>query len=328
MNALWLISEHGWRIAGWTMVYFLVIGSLAAIVASGLRLVQRNAPPTLRYATSLAVFAILAILPAGIAIWLYQSTPGIPPFAALPSASPPALIDLAVEPVAASTAIQEVSSVESLPPIEISAAISSSPWSTERVIEHLPWLWLIGTPLTFLLLATGLVGAERLRRSSRLLLDGPVYEAGERLCAAFGLGRKVAIAVCDRVATPLLVGIVRPLILLPSAALTGWSPDDLEMVLSHELAHVRRWDNLVNLLQRIVESLFFFHPAVWLASHWVRLDREDCCDAVVVARTAKPQAYAELLVSLASASQPLEQTTLGCSVSRGYHRRRFAGRRV
>jgi hypothetical protein len=99
MNALWLISEHGWRIAGWTMVYFLAIGSLAAIVASGLRLVQRNAPPTLRYATSLAVFAILAILPAGIAIWLYQSTPAVLPLAAQPPAAAPAVIDLAIEPV-------------------------------------------------------------------------------------------------------------------------------------------------------------------------------------------------------------------------------------
>jgi len=70
------------------------------------------------------------------------------------------------------------------------------------------------------------------------------------------------------------------------------------MVLLHELAHVRRWDNLVNFLQRIVESLLFFHPAVWWVSRWLRRDREECCDAVVVAHTAKPQAYAELLVAL------------------------------
>ena len=76
------------------------------------------------------------------------------------------------------------------------------------------------------------------------------------------------------------------------------------MVLLHELAHVRRWDNAVNLVQRIVESLLFFHPAVWIMSTWVRRDREDCCDAVVVGHTAKPQAYAELLLALA-ANQPL-----------------------
>ena len=93
---------------------------------------------------------------------------------------------------------------------------------------------------------------------------------------------------------------MRPIILLPPAALTGWSPDEIEMVLLHELAHVRRWDNLVNLVQRIVESLLFFHPAVWLVSSWVRREREACCDAVVVGRTNRPHAYAEMLVALAA----------------------------
>ena len=72
------------------------------------------------------------------------------------------------------------------------------------------------------------------------------------------------------------------------------------MVLLHELAHVRRWDNLVNLIQRLVESLLFFHPAVWLISSWVRRERETCCDALVVTRTDHPHAYAELLVALAA----------------------------
>ena len=70
--------------------------------------------------------------------------------------------------------------------------------------------------------------------------------------------------MCERIAAPVLVGILRPIILLPPAAITGWTPDEIEMVLLHELAHVRRWDNLVNLVQRIIESLLFFHPAVWL----------------------------------------------------------------
>lgn len=305
MNSLLLISEHGWQIAGWTMVYFLALGTLVAIVAAVLRWVMRSAAPALRYATSLTVFAGLTLLPAGIAVWLSLSMPAIHSLSELPSATSPAVIDLAVEKVAVSTAIPEISPVETAPPTESSTAENSTLWTANQVIEHLPWLWLIGTPLTFLLLATGLVGAERLRRSSRLLTDGAMHDALERLRTALGIGRNVAIAICDRVATPLLVGIVRPLILLPPSALTGWSPDDLEMVLLHELAHVKRWDNLVNVIQRIVESALFFHPGVWLASHWVRADREDCCDAVVVARTAKPQAYAELLVSLASPTQPL-----------------------
>ena len=67
-----------------------------------------------------------------------------------------------------------------------------------------------------------------------------------------------------------------------------WDPQQLEMVLLHELAHVRRYDNLVNLLQRIVESLLFFQPMVWIVSGWVRREREHCCDELVVARTRQP----------------------------------------
>src|SRR4029078_9385619 len=108
------------------------------------------------------------------------------------------------------------------------------------------------------------------------------------------------MAVCDRIAAPVLIGILRPIILLPPAALTGYSPDEIEMILLHELAHVRRWDNLINLLQRLVESLLFLHPAVWLFSSWIRREREACCDALVVTRTDRPHAYAELLVALAA----------------------------
>ena len=71
------------------------------------------------------------------------------------------------------------------------------------------------------------------------------------------------------------------------------------MVLWHELAHLRRWDNLINLIQRVVESLLFFHPAVWWVSAWARLEREHCCDLIVVERTGRPRAYAETLAALA-----------------------------
>ena len=163
----------------------------------------------------------------------------------------------------------------------------------------LPWLWLAGSPITFAWLALGLAGAERLRRRSVVSQTASCRGLCRRLAGELGIARVVAVAVCDRLAAPVLVGIVRPLILLPAAALGGWAPDQLEMVLLHELAHVRRWDNLVNLVQRLVESVLFFHPAVWLVSGWLRREREHCCDAVVVAHTGRARAYAETLLALA-----------------------------
>jgi beta-lactamase regulating signal transducer with metallopeptidase domain/protein involved in polysaccharide export with SLBB domain len=170
----------------------------------------------------------------------------------------------------------------------------------QRVVGALPIVWLIGAPVTFLLLAAGLVGSRRLTRSGLLLVEGRVAEACARLRSALRVSRRVAVAAVEGLAQPVLVGIVKPTILLPAAALNGWTVEELEMVLVHELAHVRRWDNLVNLGQRVIEAALFFHPCVWLASRQVRRDREECCDWVVVQHTQAPEAYAELLVSVAS----------------------------
>ncbi|WP_425396628.1 M56 family metallopeptidase [Aeoliella sp.] len=320
-----------WQLIGWTMLHFLWIGSLVALAILVMRLALRRAGPNVRYTTTLLGFAILAMAPLVIAGWLLASGE----FAPQPStmvvtrtAEPAALVEM--PSVAMTPANEEVIDLKynpielpveapaEPPPASVELAVEPTPESIatpntevkqraqwdplallEAITNYLPWLWLVGTPLTFLLLATGLVGSERMRRQATVLTEGAVYEAAERLRASLGIARQVTIAVSDRVLQPVLLGIVRPLVLLPSAAVTGWTPAELEMALVHELAHVRRWDNLVNFVQRVVESLLFFHPAVWLVSRWLREGREQCCDAVVVAQCGDREGYAELLLSVA-----------------------------
>ena len=166
-------------------------------------------------------------------------------------------------------------------------------------LRLLPWLWVCGFPLTCAWISMGLMGTERLRRGCRPLENEEWLSLCRRLKQQLGIRIPVQFAVSDRLAVPLLIGIVRPLVLLPASALCGYSPDQVEMIVLHELAHVRRWDNLVNLLQRLVEAVLFFHPSVWWLSRRVRLEREHCCDAVVLAHTRAPQRYAEFLAHLA-----------------------------
>ena len=211
----------------------------------------------------------------------------------------------ALEPAPLTTSGPNVTDTYASTSTETKLPETSAFGSFHAVIEQLPWVWLIGTPLVFAWLALGLTGGERLRRGATIIQNGPLFYACERLAQELHIRGRVALATCERVASPVLVGIVRPMILVPPAALTGWSPEEIEMVLLHELAHVRRWDNLVNLAQRIVEACLFFHPVVWLVSGWVRQEREACCDAVVIGHTAKPQAYAELLVNLATSQTPV-----------------------
>ena len=304
-----------WQLAGWTMLHFLWVGTLIGLAAAIGRVIVRRAAPSVRYAVALGCLCMLGGSPGGIAAWLvvHGFASSVRPDAPISiGADFDSNVDATIAAAGSGEALHEpVPQAQvptqphprpsrGLPGIVGGSAIEGATLALESCAQYLPWLWLIGTPLTFIVLTTGLVGAERLRRASRVLAEGPIVEACERLQHAMQISRGVAVAICERVATPVLVGIVRPMILLPPSALTGWSIDDIEMVLLHELAHVRRWDNLVNLLQRMVESLLFFHPAVWLLSSWVRQEREACCDAVVVGRTERPHAYAELLVALAA----------------------------
>ena len=108
-----------------------------------------------------------------------------------------------------------------------------------------------------------------------------------------------AIAYCQRIAVPVVVGILKPTILLPSSLASGFAPDQIEAIITHELAHIRRFDLLVNLLQRIVESLLFFHPAVWYVSRQVSNEREHCCDDFVLSSGCQRMQYADALICMA-----------------------------
>lgn len=336
-----LSTSQLWHLAGWTMIHYLWIGSLIGVAAYLLRLPIRRRTPALRYALTLACFFAMATAPVGIATWLASdaqfaasyafssTTEEVLPHEALRintantqamgednERAEPTSIDLAKNPIvlSAQSSGKPVAQPESDP-----VSLTSSPGEISRetprptaafdfhsllasITAIAPWIWIVGAPLTFLLLASGLIGAKRLRRTARVLNSGIVYDLTQRLRQAAGVSRQVTVAVSDRVLQPVLVGIVRPLILLPPAAINGWSPAQLEMALLHELTHVRRWDNFVNLVQRVVESLLFFQPAVWMVSRWLRADREQCCDAAVVRHTGEPAAYAELLVSVAQNS--------------------------
>ena len=280
-----MIGSRLWQVMGWTMLNYLWIGAALGVVALLLRRGLRSAAANVRYLSALGSLLLLSASPLAIAVWEVQSP-------------------------APRSEVTPVTAAETATPLPAASVNSSSPIAAVANNELLlaalnlaatclPWLWICGAPLTFLLTTAGLLGAERLRRQSRPLENAPIIEMCRQLAASLQISYRVGVAVCDRIAAPILVGILRPMILLPAVALTGWEPRQLEMVLLHELAHVRRYDNLVNLLQRMIESLLFFHPMVWIVSGWVRREREYCCDELVVARTRQPQAYAEVLVTLA-----------------------------
>jgi uncharacterized protein (TIGR03435 family) len=173
--------------------------------------------------------------------------------------------------------------------------------TAQRIESLLPWVvpvWLLGV---IVLLARGVVGWWRVRILHRRALSSLVstwQRAGNRIASQLGLARFVRIVELMDVDVPLVVGCLRPVVVLPIAALTQLNAAQVEAILAHELAHVRRHDYVVNLVQTLAETLLFYHPAVWWLSARIRDEREHCCDDVAVAVCGNPVEYATALAEL------------------------------
>jgi Zn-dependent protease with chaperone function len=300
------VDSAAWDVIGWTLLHYVWVGAALGAAAWVLRRVVGRLSPTLRYAAALGMLVLLAVAP-GVIAWqiVERRQPAVALAINLPAPMPTehgaAMAAMLSEPPRGAAALPPMAT--RLPPV---APESTEAFVTRTAREFLatavrwaPAAWLLGMPLTLGLLATGLAGASRLRRGATLLVEGPVWETTVRWSEALRIARRVAVGVSERVVAPMAVGILRPTILLPAAVLAGHTPAQLEMILLHELAHIRRADNLINVLQRVCEAVLFFQPAVWIVSRWVRLEREHCCDATVLGYTGDPQGYAETLASLA-----------------------------
>ncbi len=170
----------------------------------------------------------------------------------------------------------------------------------------IPWLvaaWLAGVGVLVIRLAGGWVHVQRYkRRAVRTALGseaaGGWQETVERLKQRLDIRGAVRVVESAAAAVPTTIGWLRPVILMPAAVATGLTPQQLEVVIAHELAHIRRHDYLVNLLQCVVETLLFYHPGVWWVSGRMREEREYCCDDLAVAVCGNPVVYARTLTSL------------------------------
>jgi beta-lactamase regulating signal transducer with metallopeptidase domain len=160
-------------------------------------------------------------------------------------------------------------------------------------------LWFIGVVLLSLRSAGGILLIERLRRRETT----PVTEELLGLCLALqrrmGLARVVRYCESLHLDAPAVAGWIRPVVLLPINVVTGLTDAQLEAVIAHELAHIRRYDALVNLFQVGIETLLFYHPAVWWLGKRVRVEREHCCDDQAVALCGSPVTYAYALTRMA-----------------------------
>jgi beta-lactamase regulating signal transducer with metallopeptidase domain len=276
------------RIGG-ALLAFLWQGTLVAALLACADVALRRRKASLRYAVGSGALLLMLAMP--VATFLTHRAPegdargaAATQAAAAPAVAPPA------------------SGVSSEPPFPEHTTTGSLAMRIRRGAASLePFLvagWLLGVLLLSLRFLAGWAAARSLVRREVSPAPDHMLATLARLCERLRVSRPVRLMQSAALAVPTALGAVRPVILLPLCAAVGLSPEAVEALLAHELAHIRRHDYLVNLLQTAVETLLFYHPAVWWVSRWIRAERENCCDDLAVMATGDPRAYARALVGL------------------------------
>lgn len=168
--------------------------------------------------------------------------------------------------------------------------------------RYFPWvlaIYSIGLLLMIGRLLFDLIQVNRLKNTGTLPDPGSfLAELVQEWADKLGIDRNVQLLLSSRIHVPIMMGVIRPVILLPIATVNNLTEDQLEAILLHELAHIKRFDYLHNIIQAIVETVLFFNPFVWLMSSITRREREHCCDDVVLSCSARPITYATALTNL------------------------------
>ncbi len=251
---------------GWTLLHFLWQGILIGCATALAWAALRNARPEARYALGCgALLACLCWPLVGLSLRLASGDAASPAFAG-------------------SLLSTTLLAPDGLPGLHTALSVIVS-------------VWALCAAVLALRMALGMLWIARSASQS-----GATHTAWQtrlaQMAQVAGVTRAVRLRVLDGIASPVTAGIWRPVVLVPAALITGMPPDLLAALLAHELAHIRRHDYLVNLLQNAIEALLFFHPAVWWISRGVRLEREHIADDFAARQLGEPRRLALALSEL------------------------------
>jgi len=270
MIANWL-SPDVMRPAGWALLHFLWQGTALAALAMVMMAAVHKAAA--RYV--IAVGILLMMLAAPVATFLYYRNAD-----AGSSASAPVSVS-SFQTANAWSAAQR--------------AVTNSRQTAPDLFPIVVQFWLAGVAIFSFRSVGGFFLLERMRRRQSVPVANELREVCEELQARLGLTRAIRYAQCEWLDAPAVIGWFRPVVFLPFSALTGLSSVQLEAVIAHELAHIKRLDSFVNAFQVGVETLLFYHPAVWWLNKRIRLERENCCDDTAIALCGNAVEYARAL---------------------------------
>jgi beta-lactamase regulating signal transducer with metallopeptidase domain len=313
---------------GWALLQFIWQGALVGVVSAIALAALRRSGADVRYVVATISMSLLLTLPVvGVIQELNGAGRPAQPQAASTLVNPAGSRGNGVFASGGSSLDRDRTSAAPAGAGRVFSATNPGIPAVEsgRLASWLLVVWMAGVLVLTARLVGGWVWVQRLRIHGKPA-DDSVCEVVERLARTLHVTRVVRLVESAAVEVPTVMGWLKPVVLLPASALAGLSPAQLEAVLAHELAHVRRHDYLVNLLQVIVETLLFYHPAVWWISHQIRIERENCCDDLAVNLCGDRVLYAQALADLEQLRGSADRLVLAANGgSLGHRVRRLLG---
>ncbi|MGA2737744.1 MAG: M56 family metallopeptidase [Bryobacteraceae bacterium] len=281
---IWVASPLAGAV-GWTLLHSLWEGAIISAALGTVLLATRS--PRARYA---AACAALAAMLAAFGLTLFCMMPE--------GVNGPRILY-----------------ASSLPAWNVRSGLGALDVSNSRFGGMVPWLpfWIAGVWIFSLRQLIAWISASRLRSRGVCIAPERLQKDLTRLRAQLRVSRPVLLLESCIVDVPMVLGHFRPIILMPLGQLAGLPAGQIDAILAHELAHIRRCDYLVNLLQRVMEGLLFYHPAVWWVGRVIRTERENCCDDVAIATSGNAHDYAVALAALEQRRWPLCDTAVAAT---------------
>jgi beta-lactamase regulating signal transducer with metallopeptidase domain len=270
MTYLFLSSPDIVRDLGWTLIHFLWQGLVLAALLQMILPMCRGA--VARHNWTLGTLAMMAAAPVMTFLFIHGNGDG----------------GASMTTFSATFHRGWVGTADALAPIS-----TSSPW-----IGWLVVFWLAGIAVLSLRALGGWYMAETLRRRDTLALPADLLQRCHALKRRLALSWPIRFLQSHRVSVPVVVGWFHPVVLIPISLVTGLPPQQLDALIMHELAHVRRLDAFVNIMLVVIETVLFYHPAIWWVSRRLRIEREHCCDDVAVSACGDAAIYVEALASV------------------------------
>ncbi len=266
-----------------TLMHSLWQGIILAAIAGLIVIATRKASSALRYKLLISTLMLFAIAVSATFISQYLKGSAVSP------AQP-----ITCQNTGLSQTAIAATSPQPAPSPGFVAEVGAYLHDHRKIIVR---VWFLIICARSLQLGVGLYGTYRLKRVKVRTMPGHWPERMRQLAHSLGITRSIALLESGLARTPMVIGHLKPVILVPIGLLTALSPQEVEAILIHELAHIKRRDYLVNMLQSLLEIVFFFNPAVLWISRLIKTERENCCDDLAVAQDHNKVNYIRALVS-------------------------------